>query len=114
MSIAAGQKPVSVFADELTQEEVFALQAIGAYRNEATLERIADFQKQAFGMSQQQKAALVEAGVYSLMARGILRYMTDEHGKTVHLSNGQPVIEGVPGAKVVARLREYKRPASIA
>ena len=109
-----GHQPPTVFADELTQEEVFALQAIGAYKNDATLERLAEFQKQAFGMTQGQKMALVDAGVHSLMARGLLRYATDAHGKQLTLSDGRPVIEGIEGAKVVARLREYKRPASLA
>lgn len=104
--------PASVFADELTPEEVFALQAIGAYKNDATLEKIAEFRKQAFGMNRVQQMRLVESGVQSLVARGLLRFATDKHGAPLTLSDGSPVIEGVPGAKVVARLREYKTPTN--
>lgn len=111
MSNAPAAAPVIVYADQLTPDEVFTLEAIGAYKPGATLDKISEFRSRAFAMSRRQQLGLIRSGVESLVARGLLAYEYDKDGRQVMDADGSPVFVGVKGAKVVARLREYQRPA---
>jgi hypothetical protein len=103
--------PVEVDMSELTPDEWFAICAVRGLSPDANLDKIAEFQKRAFAMSQAQRQRTFSAGMESLIARGLFGAVTDKDGKPQTDEQGNIVYE--KKGKLIYRVREVKTPASL-
>lgn len=98
--------PVEVDASELTYEEWFFLWNYFGDNPQSSMQHAMEWKRRSLGVPRAKQAALVEAGSYALLARGVLSYVLDEHGNVVKNAEGKPDVQMT--GRIVSRMRHVQ------
>lgn len=97
---------MEVDASELTYEEWFFLWNYFGDNPQASMQHALEWKRRSFGIPRAKQAALVEAGSYALLARGLLDYVRDEQGNIVTDAQGKPQVQ--MAGRIMSRMRHVQ------
>lgn len=99
-------RPVEVDASTLTPQEWFAIYTINGLSPDANYAKLNEFRQQTLGKSRAEQMSLLQAGLESLVARGLFGPVFDADGRPQTDSKGNIIYEAK--GRLVSHVREYR------
>lgn len=94
---------VEVDASDLTYEEWFFIWNYFGDNPQASMQHALEWKRRSLGIPRVKQAALVEAGIQSLLARGLFTLATDDQGNVIKDAAGKPEVK--MSGRIVSRMR---------